>query len=400
MTVLEVKNLKTYFHTRAGSVKAVDNVSFKLEKGEVLGLAGESGCGKTTTCLSIMQMIDYPGEIMEGEILYENSYDVLKEYNGLFDKYLYKNVFPKRIARKNSPPPEKILADGSLNWRALANKPKSIASNLRDRLIVDRILNWRGIKDKSTNLLTLTEEEMRRIRGNHISMVFQGAMNALNPVHRVGNQILEVLKIHKPELEKEEAWDRVINILETVGIDSSRARDYPHQLSGGMKQRALIAMALVNNPDIIIADEPVTALDVIVQSQVLKATKELQKEFDLSMIMITHDLSVIAEVCENLAIMYAGKIVEYGDLRTLFKEPFHPYTQALISAFPSITGPKKDLYDIGGFPPDLRNPPSGCRFHPRCPRAMPICSKKEPSNTPIKNGYVACWLYEEEEKRK
>ena len=212
------------------------------------------------------------------------------------------------------------------------------------------------------------------------------------------NQILEVLKIHEPELEKEEGWDQVIKILETVGIDAARARDYPHQLSGGMKQRALIAMALVNNPDIVIADEPVTALDVIVQSQVLKATKELQSKFDLSMIMITHDLSVIAEVCETLAIMYAGKLVEYGDLRTLFKEPFHPYTQALINAFPSITGPKKDLYDIGGFPPDLRNPPSGCRFHPRCPKAMPICSKKEPSNTPIKSGYVACWLYEEDEK--
>ncbi len=351
MALLEVKNLKTYFHTRAGSVKAVDNVSFKLGKGEVLGLAGESGCGKTTTCLSIMQMIDFPGEIMEGQIIYENAFEVITE-----------------------------------------NPSKSF----RDRIFNRNVEN----KKRTKNLLEFSEAEMRSIRGNHISMVFQGAMNALNPVHRVGNQIQEVLNIHEPELEKDEAWDKVIDILETVGIDSVRARDYPHQLSGGMKQRALIAMALVNNPDIVIADEPVTALDVIVQAQVLKATKELQRKFDLSMIMITHDLSVIAEVCETLAIMYAGKLVEYGDLRTLFKEPFHPYTQALINAFPSIAGPKKDLYDIGGFPPDLRNPPSGCRFHPRCSKAMPICSKKEPSNTPIKNGYVACWLYEEEEKRK
>ncbi|NPD88948.1 MAG: ABC transporter ATP-binding protein [Asgard group archaeon] len=349
MTLLEVKNLKTYFHTKGGSVKAVDNVSFKLGKGEVLGLAGESGCGKTTTCLSIMQMVDFPGEIMEGQIMYENAFEVIDE-----------------------------------------DRKKSLR---------DRILNRNPGNEKRTrNLLEFSEAEMRRIRGNHISMVFQGAMNALNPVHRVGNQILEVLNIHEPELEKEDAWDKVIDILETVGIDSARARDYPHQLSGGMKQRALIAMALVNNPDIVIADEPVTALDVIVQSQVLKATKELQRKFDLSMIMITHDLSVIAEVCETLAIMYAGKLVEYGDLRTLFKEPFHPYTQALINAFPSITGPKKDLFDIGGSPPDLRNPPEGCRFHPRCPKVMPICSKKIPSETPIKNGFVACWLYEEEEK--
>jgi peptide/nickel transport system ATP-binding protein len=165
-----------------------------------------------------------------------------------------------------------------------------------------------------------------------------------------------------------------------------------------MQQRALIAMALVNNPDIVIADEPVTALDVIVQSQVLKATKELQRKFNLSMIMITHDLSVIAEVCETVAIMYAGKLVEYGDLRTLFKEPFHPYTQALIEAFPSITGEIKELFDIGGTPPDLRNPPSGCRFHPRCPKAMPICSKEVPINTPIKQGFVACHLYQDKEK--
>jgi peptide/nickel transport system ATP-binding protein len=350
MPILEVKNLKTYFHTRTGSVKAVDNVSFKLEKGEVLGLAGESGCGKTTTCLSIMRMVPSPGEILEGQLIYDKAEDVMD--NGI--------PFRRRIRNQ-------------------------ITRNKEER-------------ERTKNLLNLEEHEMRRIRGNHIAMVFQGAMNALNPVHRVGNQILEAIKIHDPEIEKETAWDKVIDILETVGIDSSRARDYPHQLSGGMKQRALIAMALVNNPDIVIADEPVTALDVIVQSQVLKATKQLQKEFDLSMIMITHDLSVIAEVCETLAIMYAGKLVEYGDLRTLFKEPFHPYTQALINAFPSITGDKKELFDIGGTPPDLINPPSGCRFHPRCPKVMPICSKKIPSDTPIKKGFVACWLYEEEEK--
>ena len=335
MVLLDIKNLKTYFHTRSGSGKAVDDVSFQLGKGEVLGLAGESGCGKTTTCLSIMRMIDSPGEIMEGQILYENAKQVMKDDTD---------------------------------------------------------------DERTLNILDLSEPEMRKIRGNHISMIFQGAMNAMNPVHRIGDQIMEVLKIHEPQVPKEEAWQRVIDILEVVGIDSSRARDYPHQLSGGQKQRALIAMALVNNPDIVIADEPVTALDVIVQAQVLKATKELQKKFNLSMIMITHDLSVIAEVCETLAIMYAGKMVEYGKLRTVFKEPSHPYTQLLIAAFPSIVGPLKELKDIGGDVPDLRNPPPGCNFHPRCPFVMDICRTEEPPNFDTKDGFVACWLYKEKEK--
>ena len=343
--LLKVENLQTHFLTRSGTVRAVDNVSLSLRKGEVLGLAGESGCGKTTTRLSIMRLIQSPGKIIGGRILYERASDFYD------DSKTSRNLFKRK-------------------------EPE---------------------RERTSNLLDLTEPEMRGIRGNKITMIFQGAMNALNPVHRVGNQILEAIKIHEPKIEKSDAWDRVINILETVGIDESRARDYPFQLSGGMQQRSLIAMALVNNPDIVIADEPVTALDVIVQSQVLKATKELQRDLNLSMIMITHDLSVIAEICETLAIMYAGKICEYGNLRTLFKEPLHPYTEALINAFPSITGPKKELIDIGGTIPDLRNPPSGCRFHPRCPKAMEICRIEEPVNTHVKDGYVACHLYQEEE---
>lgn len=340
MTLLEIKNLKTYYDTRAGVVKAVDDVSLTLQKGEVIGLAGESGCGKTTTNLSVMRMIQNPGKIVGGEILFD--------------------------------------ATSLLNGQEIEELEEL---NLNPR-----------------NILDLKEEQMRRIRGNQISMIFQGAMNALNPVHRVGNQVHEVLKIHEPDHDPSEGWERVLDILETVGIDSSRARDYPHQLSGGMKQRALIAMALISHPEVVIADEPVTALDVIVQSQVLKATKELQKTFNLSMIMITHDLSVISEICETLAIMYAGKIVEYGPLRNVFKESLHPYTKALINAFPSITGPKKELEDIGGAPPDLMNPPTGCRFHPRCPKVMPICSKEVPINTPVKDGYVACHLYQEDRK--
>jgi peptide/nickel transport system ATP-binding protein len=317
MTLLEVKNLKTYFYTRQGPVMAVDDVSFQLGKGETLGLAGESACGKTTTCLSIMRMIQPPGKTVSGEVLF-----------------------------------------------------------------------------KSEDLLKLNKRKMQRIRGKSISMVFQGAMNALNPVHRIGDQILEVIRLHEPHVNDDDGWERVLDMLVTVGIDPARARDYPHQLSGGMMQRALIALALIANPDIIIADEPVTALDVIVQSQVLTAMKKLQEQFNLSMIMITHDLSVIAEICDKLAIMYAGKIVEYGENRNIFKEPRHPYTEALIKAFPSISGPMLDLKDIPGAPPDLLNPPPGCRFHPRCEKAMEICSRVEPEILFFDDGsYVACHLY-------
>lgn len=316
MTLLEVKNLKTYFYTRMGTVKAVDDVTFKVERGETLGLAGESGCGKTTTCLSIMRMIRPPGMI-EGKIMY-NSIDL-----------------------------------GKISMKA-----------------------------------------MKQIRGSKISMIFQGAMNALNPVHRVGNQIFEVIKIHEPDVSKEEGYERVFDVLTNVGIDPERARDFPHQLSGGMQQRALIAISLVSNPDIIMADEPVTALDVIVQSQVLKSIKNLKDRLGLSMIMITHDLSVIAEVCDKTAIMYAGKLVEFGENRDIFKEPLHPYTQALLNAFPSLTGPKIELKEITGAPPDLLDPPQGCRFHPRCSKAMDICKKKVPEYSQgNKDGYVACHLY-------
>ncbi len=316
MVLLEVNNLKTYFYTRAGIVKAVDDVSFKLEKEQTLGLAGESGCGKTTTCLSIMRMIQPPGKI-EGNITY-----------------------------------------------------------------------------KSKDLGKLSKKEMKDIRGSKISMIFQGAMNALNPVHRVGNQIFEVIKIHEPDVSKEEGYNRVFDVLTSVGIDPERARDYPHQLSGGMQQRALIALSLVSNPDIIMADEPVTALDVIVQSQVLKSVKSLKDRLGLSMIIITHDLSVIAEICDKTAIMYAGKLVEFGENRDIFKEPLHPYTAALLSAFPSLTGPRMELKEIKGAPPDLLTPPSGCRFHPRCPKVMDICKKKNPAYTDSrKDGYVACHLY-------
>ncbi|MHA1721815.1 MAG: ABC transporter ATP-binding protein [Candidatus Baldrarchaeia archaeon] len=316
MKVLEVKGVKTYYLTDEGQVKAVDGVSFAMERGETLGLAGESGCGKTTLALTITRLLPRNARVISGEIYFD------------------------------------------------------------------------GVE-----ILSLDEEEFRKIRWKDISIIFQEAMNALNPVRRVGDQIVEAILLHE-NVAREEAVDRVMNALEMVGIDRERFWHYPHEFSGGMRQRALIAMALVCNPKLVIADEPVTALDVMVRAQVLKLIKELQSKMELSMILITHDLSVIAETCDRVAIMYAGKIVEIGDVISIFKDPKHPYTKGLIKAFPSIYGPRELPASISGTPPDLLNPPSGCRFHPRCPHVMDICKVEEPEMKRI-NGkrYVACHLY-------
>jgi len=317
MTLLDVQNLKMYYSTLRGPVRAVDQVSFQVEKAEGLGLAGESGCGKTSVALSLLKILPPNGRILGGKIL-------------LHDK----------------------------------------------------------------NLVKFKEEKMRKeVRWKGISLVFQGAMNAFNPVYRVGDQIVEAISLHEPNVSKEEAKKRVNKLLETVGVDPSRADNYPHEFSGGMKQRAMIAMALASNPELLIADEPGTALDVIVQAQVLKLLRELKEKLQLGMILITHDLSIITETCEKLAIMYAGKIVEYGNIVTIFKEPLHPYTQGLIGAFPSIKAKKTRMTSISGSPPNLQNPPRGCRFYPRCPYAMDICRSEEPKSIEVTNDHrVACYL--------
>ena len=318
MTLLDVQNLITHYVTIRGHVKAVDKVSFQIEKGESLGLAGESGCGKTTVALSILKILPRGGKILGGRILF-----------------------------------------------------------------------------KGQDLVRLKEDEMRKqVRWKGISIVFQGAMNALNPVYKVGDQIVEAISTHESGISKKEAMERAGKLLEMVGLEPSRADNYPHEFSGGMRQRALIAMALACNPDLLIADEPGTALDVIVQAQVLKLLRELKERLHLAMILITHDLSIIAETCEKIAIMYAGKIVEYGDVMHIFGDPLHPYTQGLIGAFPSIRSARTRMSSIPGFPPDLLAPPPSCRFHPRCQYAMDICRKKEPLliEEAGKNRYVACHL--------
>lgn len=301
-----------------GWVRAVDDVSFTVEKGEALGLVGESGCGKTTVALSLLKILPSGGRIRGG----------------------------------------KIVFDGS-------------------------------------DLVPLKDSAMRKYRWKHISLVFQGAMNAMNPVFKVGDQIAEAIKLHEPDTRSAEVRSRVEALLEMVGIEPSRASSYPHEFSGGMRQRALIAMALAVNPELLIADEPGTALDVIVQAQVLRLMRDLKDRLGLSMILISHDLSIIAETCEKAAIMYAGKIVEYGKVESVFKEPLHPYTQGLMGAFPSIKGERKKLISIPGQPPDLLNPPPACRFHPRCPYVMDVCKKIDPELTGQSgtDHHVACHLY-------
>ncbi len=318
MALLEVQDLKTYYYTLRGAVKAVDGVSFQVKKGQALGLAGESGCGKTTVALSILRILPPGGSIVGGKILFRGG-----------------------------------------------------------------------------DLVKLKDKRMRDVRWKGISIVFQGAMNALNPLFKVGDQIVEAIKTHEPKVKKKKAWKRTEKLLETVGLEPSRAKDYPHEFSGGMRQRGLIAMALACNPELLIADEPGTALDVIVQAQVLKLMSELKENLNLGMILITHDLSIITETCEKAAIMYAGKIVEQGDIVTIFKEPLHPYTKGLIGAFPSIKAAKRRMTSIHGFPPDLLKPPTGCRFHPRCPHAMDICKKEDPRSLKLAGDhYVACHLVE------
>ncbi len=314
--VLDVNNLKMYYFTNKGVVKAVDDLSFTLKKGEVMGLAGESGCGKSSLGFTLMGMPTPPGKIVSGSVKIDG-----REIVGL----------PEDMLRKE-------------------------------------------------------------IRWQKISMIFQGAMNALNPVYTVGYQMIEPLIYHK-EMEKEEALDRAQKYLELVGLSSDIVYRYPHELSGGMKQRVIIATALLLEPEVVIADEPTTALDVVVQAQIINLMKKLKKELGLSMIFITHDLSILAEISDKVAIMYAGKIIEIGDSEKIYYEPAHPYTQKLLASIPRLHEDVERLEFIPGQPPNLITPPKGCRFHPRCPYAMQICKEQEPELKEVdKDHYAACWL--------
>ena len=247
------------------------------------------------------------------------------------------------------------------------------------------------IRFDGVDLVPLSEDQMRRYRWNHISMVFQAAMNSLNPVYTVGDQILEAIQHHMPMKERV-ARKRIADLYSLVGLDPDVMDQYPHEYSGGMKQRAVIAMALSCDPSIIIADEPTTALDVIVQDRILKQIDKIREELDMGMIYISHDIAVIAEVSDRIGVMYAGKMVEFADTHTIFKSPVHPYTYALMSTFPSVKGDKRELVELPGEPPNLIEPPLGCRFHPRCPRATAVCQEQDPVFTEVANEhFCACW---------
>ncbi len=247
------------------------------------------------------------------------------------------------------------------------------------------------IRFDGVDLVPLSEDQMRRYRWNHISMVFQAAMNSLNPVYTVGDQILEAIQHHMPMKERV-ARKRIADLYSLVGLDPDVMDQYPHEYSGGMKQRAVIAMALSCDPSIIIADEPTTALDVIVQDRILKQIDKIREELNMGMIYISHDIAVIAEVSDRIGVMYAGKMVEFADTHTIFKSPVHPYTYALMSTFPSVKGDKRELVELPGEPPNLIEPPLGCRFHPRCPRATAVCQEQDPVFTEVANEhFCACW---------
>jgi oligopeptide/dipeptide ABC transporter ATP-binding protein len=322
--LLEVRNLKTYFFTEDGVVKAVDGVDFYVNPGEILGLVGESGCGKSVTSFSILRLVDDPGRIVEGEVYFEGQ-----------------------------------------------------------------------------NVLELPIKDMVNMRGNRISMIFQQPHSSLNPVFKVGAQIAEVFQIHS-EMSKNDAWNQAVGLLKVVGIADAeeKAHAYPHEMSGGQAQRVMIAMALALKPQLLIADEPTTALDVTIQAQILDLMLELRNQMNTSVILITHDLGLIAEMADRVAVMYAGQIIEQADILPLFKNPLHPYTQGLIDSVPVLGQVKDELAVIPGSVPNLIDMPTGCRFYPRCQARiehnLEICTKVEPGLIPIDTGHtVRCWLFQD-----
>lgn len=317
-TLLDIKNLKTYFYTDSGVVRAVDDVDLNIKAGTTLAIVGESGSGKSILASSIMQLI------------------------------------PK--------PPGKIVS-GSIHFH-------------------------------ERNLLELAEKEMRQVRGNKITMIFQEPMTSLNPVFRISRQIEEVIAVHRGA-GREEARRQAVELLQLVGIPAAeeRIKNFPHQLSGGMRQRVMIAIALACNPELLIADEPTTALDVTIQAQILELMRRLQEEYKMSIMMITHNLGVVSRMCDEVVVMYLGKIVEHADVRTLFHNPAHPYTQGLLNSIPKLGGRRSRLEPIKGVVPDPRAIPEGCSFRERCPVAMDICAQEPPVIDLDNKHSVRCWRF-------
>ena len=326
MALLEVNDLRTSFRTDDGVVKAVDGVTFSVEKGKTLGIVGESGCGKSVTCLSIMGLNNARNTDSSGEARF-----------------------------------------------------------------------------KGEDLLQMSPRRLRDLRGNDIAMIFQDPMTSLNPVHSIGKQLVEAVMLHR-DVTKRDAKLRALELMKAVGIPRAEQRidDYPHQFSGGMRQRVMIAMALINEPDLLIADEPTTALDVTTQAQILNLMADLQQEFDTAIIMITHDLGVVAEIADDVVVMYAGKVAEEGTVDEIFTRPHHPYTWGLLGSLPRIDADVERLVQIQGQPPSLLHPPKGCRFHPRCPYVMEVCKTTQPALRPVSDQWEhlqACHLDEQTKDR-
>ncbi|UCE55861.1 MAG: ABC transporter ATP-binding protein [Desulfobacterales bacterium] len=314
--ILEIENLDVHFPINIGTVRAVDDVNWKLRQGEVMGLVGESGCGKSTLGFSIQRLLRPPGKIVNGRILYHGQ-----------------------------------------------------------------------------DIVRMTEKEVLDLRGSKIAMIFQDPLTSLNPLFRIDQHFLETMFTHDKGLKKAEAFKKAEQMLESLGISPDRLLEYPHQLSGGMRQRIMIGLGLILQPDLLIADEPTTALDVIVEAQFLDLLADLQKKFNLTIILITHNLGNVAQLADRISVMYGGNMVEVAEANSIFENPLHPYTQGLLSSIPNIKLDQPKLKTMPGSPPDLVNPPPGCVFHPRCPQAKGVCKTKKPE-TKTKDGHlVSCWLY-------
>lgn len=318
--LMQIKDLSVTYETRLGPVSAVDRISFDILKGEILGLVGESGCGKSTMGKALMRMIQPPGYISNGQLIFDGE-----------------------------------------------------------------------------DIMTYDDNQMRDFRGRKVSMIFQDPMTSLNPVQRVDEHIVEAIRIHEPKTRMEQALDRAKQLLQKLGIQSNRITSYPHQLSGGMRQRVMVGLGLVLNANLIIADEATTSLDVIVEAKLADQLKEVRDEFGVSLLVITHNIALVAELADRVTVMYAGHIVELGTVEEIFDNPQHPYTKGLLHSVPTIKlNEREELYKMAGEPPNLTHPPRGCRFHPRCPKVMPICETHEPDFLSTDQGrFVKCWLYQD-----
>ena len=315
-TILEIDDLAVHFPISIGTVRAVEGVNLKLEQGEVMGLVGETGCGKSTLGFSILRILRPPGNIVRGRILYHGD-----------------------------------------------------------------------------DIVQMNEKELLSLRGSRIAMIFQDPLTSLNPLFRIDEQFTETLLTHKKELDRKTAFNRAERMLESLGISPERLLEYPHQMSGGMRQRIMIGMGLILNPDLLIADEPTTSLDVIVEAQFLDLLNDLRKQYNLTILLITHNLGNVAQLADRIAVMYGGTIAEIGPTEDIFEKPLHPYTKGLLSSIPNIKLDQPKLITMPGSPPDLVNPPPGCVFHPRCPHAMEICRSQKPDVLQKDGRLVTCWLY-------